>query len=94
LDRYPNAALTDLHRLDWMVTRDLARAHPEASKEDLMRAIGEGSPRIDERKKGHVYDYAERTTRYVLLDPDVERAGRSGPQRHPRAGLLVLRLGA
>jgi len=39
-----------------------------------MRAIGEGSPRIDERKKGHVYDYAERTTRYVLLDPDVERA--------------------
>ncbi len=73
LERYPNAALTDLHRLDWMVTRDLARAHPEATKEDLMRAIGEGSPRIDERKRGHVYDYAERTTRYVLLDPDVER---------------------
>jgi len=74
LERYPNAALTDLHRLDWMVTRDLARAHPEAGKEDLMRAIREGSPRIDERKRGHVYDYAERTTRYVLLDPDVERA--------------------
>ncbi len=73
LDRYPNAALTDLHRLDWMVTRDLARAHPEADKDALMRAIREGSPRIDERKKGHVYDYAERTTRYVLLDPDVER---------------------
>ncbi len=73
LERYPNAALTDLHRLDWMVTRDLARAHPEAGKEDLMRAIGEGSPRIEERKRGHVYDYAERTTRYVLLDPDVER---------------------
>jgi len=74
LERYPNAALTDLHRLDWMVTRDLARAHPEADKEALMRAIREGSPRIEERKKGHVYDYAERTTRYVLLDPDVERA--------------------
>ncbi len=73
LERYPNAALTDLHRLDWMVTRDVARAHPEASKEDLMRAIGEGSPRIEERKRGHVYDYAERTTRYVLMDPDVER---------------------
>jgi len=73
LERYPNAALTDLHRLDWMVTRDLARAHPEADKEALMRAIGEGSPRIEERKRGHVYDYAERTTRYVLLDPDVER---------------------
>jgi len=73
LERYPNAALTDLHRLDWMVTRDLARAHPEATKEDLMRAIGEGSLRIEERKRGHVYDYAERTTRYVLLDPDVER---------------------
>jgi len=73
LARYPNAALTDLHRLDWMVTRDVARAHPEATKEDLMHAIGEGSPRIDERKRGHVYDYAERTTRYVLMDPDVER---------------------
>jgi len=73
LERYPNAALTDLHRLDWMVTRDLARAHPEADKDALMRAIGEGSPRIEERKRGHVYDYAERTTRYVLLDPDVER---------------------
>ncbi len=73
LERYPNTALTDLHRLDWMVTRDVARAHPNASKEDLMRAIGEGSPRIEERKRGHVYDYAERTTRYVLLDPDVER---------------------
>jgi len=74
LERYPNVALTDLHRLDWMVTRDLARAHPEADKEALMRAIREGSPRIEERKRGHVYDYAERTTRYVLLDPDVERA--------------------
>jgi len=74
LERYPNAALTDLHRLDWMVTRDLARAHPEADKDALMRAIREGSLRIDERKKGHVYDYAERTTRYVLMDPDVERA--------------------
>jgi len=73
LERYPNAALTDLHRLDWMVTRDLARAHPEADKDALMRAIREGSPRIEERKRGHVYDYAERTTRYVLLDPDVER---------------------
>ncbi len=73
MERYPNAALTDLHRLDWMVTRDLARAHPEADKDALMRAIREGSPRIAERKRGHVYDYAERTTRYVLLDPDVER---------------------
>ena len=80
LERYPNAALTDLHRLDWMVTRDLARAHPEADKDALMRAIGEGSPRIDERKRGHVYDYAERTTRYVLMDPDVERV-RGGATR-------------
>jgi len=74
LERYPDAALTDLHRLDWMVTRDLARAHPESDKEALMRAIREGSPRIEERKRGHVYDYAERTTRYVLLDPNVGRA--------------------
>jgi len=88
LERYPNAALTDLHRLDWMVTRDLARAHPDADKEALMRAIREGSPRIEERKRGHVYDYAERTTRYVLLDPDVERvrgeAARSADRERDR----------
>jgi hypothetical protein len=36
-------------------------------------AIRKASPRIDERKRGHVYDDADRTTRYVLLDPDVER---------------------
>ncbi len=80
LERYSNAALTNLHRLDWMVTRDVARAHPEADKEALMRAIREGSPRIEERKRGHVYDYAERTTRYVLMDPDVERV-RGGAAR-------------
>jgi len=40
----------------------------------ITRTNREGSPRIEERKRGHVYDYAERTTRYVLLDPDVERA--------------------
>jgi len=88
LERYPNAALTDLHRLDWMVTRDLARAHPEADKDALMRAIREGSPRIEERKRGHVYDYAERTARYVLLDPDVERtrgeAARSATRERDR----------
>ncbi len=39
----------------------------------ITRATREGGPRIEERKRGHVYDYAERTTRYVLLDPDVER---------------------
>ena len=88
LERYPNTALTDLHRLDWMVTRDVARAHPEADKDALMRAIREGSPRIEERKRGHVYDYAERTTRYVLLDPDVERvrgeAARSATRERDR----------
>ncbi len=88
LEQYPNAALTDLHRLDWMVTRDLARAHPEADKEALMGAIREGSPRIEERKRGHVYDYAERTTRYVLMDPDVERvrgeAARSADRERDR----------
>ena len=88
LERYPNAALTDLHRLDWMVPRDLARAHPEADKDALMRAIREGSPRIEERKRGHVYDYAERTARYVLLDPDVERtrgeAARSATRERDR----------
>jgi len=29
----------------------------------------------------------------ALLDPDVERAGRGGPRRHPRAGSLVLKRG-
>jgi len=40
----------------------------------ITRTNREGSVWIEERKRGHVYDYAERTTRYVLLDPAVERA--------------------
>ncbi len=31
------------------------------------------SPRIEEHKRDHIYDYAERTTRYVLMDLDAER---------------------
>jgi len=40
----------------------------------ITRANQEGSPCIEERTRGHVYDDAERTTRDVLMDPDVERA--------------------
>jgi len=47
----------DLSRLDWMVMRDMARSYPDASQLELMQAMRQGSPRLDERKAGHVDDY-------------------------------------
>ncbi len=59
-------------------SRTLRRAEKTAAVRSQPAAITlvnqEGSPRVEGRKRGHVYDYAERTTRYVLLNPDVERA--------------------
>jgi hypothetical protein len=71
LRRYPGG---DLSRLDWMVLKDLAKAHPEASQQSLLRAMREGSPRLGERKIGHVEDYVVRTTTKVLRDLEVQQA--------------------
>jgi len=80
LQRYPGG---DLSRLDWMVMRDMARAYPEAGQLELMQAMRQGSPRLDERKAGHVDDYIIRTISKVMQDPEVARALQRTDPREP-----------
>ncbi len=72
--RYPDV---DVSRVDWAVTRDLAVAYPAADAGMLMAALRAGSPRLEERKGGHIEDYAARTVGKVLALPEVvtTRAG-------------------
>jgi hypothetical protein len=80
LARYPGG---DLSRIDWMVTRDLALGHPGLDATALAQAMREGSPQLEERKRGHVQDYIARTTNRALQDPDVVQAWtRARSQEH------------
>ena len=66
--RYPS---TDISRLDWMVCRDLASGSLAVDGQYLEQALREGSPRLAERKAGHVDDYVARTAAKVMRDAKV-----------------------
>jgi hypothetical protein len=63
IQRYPEA---DLSKMDWMIVLSLARAFTDADGAELARAMVEGSPRLAERKAGHLTDYAARTVAKAL----------------------------
>jgi len=64
LNTYPNArAQGQLHSIDYMIVKDLARTYPTATGRELQRAMVEGSPHLHERKAGHADDYTRRTVR-------------------------------
>lgn len=71
--RYPDA---DLSQVDWMVTKDLARAYPAADAGALTGAMRTGSPRLTERKGAQVENYLARTVGKALATPDVMAARR------------------
>jgi RepB DNA-primase from phage plasmid len=56
----------DWSRLDWMVTYDLAVAHPEATAAELAHAIAQSSPNVGDRHRGRVEAYALHTASKVL----------------------------
>ncbi len=58
LARYPAA---DLSRVDWVIILSLVYAFQDVSAAELAQAMYEGSPRLYERKAGHVADYVQRT---------------------------------
>jgi hypothetical protein len=62
-ERYPTL---DASRLDWMIVLSLARTFTDADAAELARAMYEGSPRLDERKAGHMADYVTRTVMKAL----------------------------
>lgn len=71
--RYPER---DQSRLDWMIVLGLARAYTDLSAAELGRAMLEGSPRLGERKAGHVMDYIARTVSKALATVAAERERR------------------
>lgn len=83
LQRYGKS--TDLSRLDWMVSVDMAKTGYPA--QDIERAVRECSPNIDSRKAGHVEDYARRTTEaaWAHTQPEREQRARVQQQRAERA---------
>jgi hypothetical protein len=82
LERYP---ASDLSRVDWMVAKGLALAHPGLDALALAQAMREGSPQLEERKRGHVQDYIARTTSRALQDPEVAQAwGQARSREHDR----------
>jgi len=75
LQRYPGA---DLSKMDWMIILSLARAFTDADGAELARAMVEGSPRLAERKAGHLTDYVARTVAKALAVIAEERRRNGG----------------
>ena len=64
-------------------TAPLKFDHPGLDATALAQAMREGSPQLEERKRGHVQDYIARTTSRALQDPDVVQAWtRARSQEH------------
>jgi hypothetical protein len=78
--RYPTP---DESVLDWVVCKALASSSLEVDQTYLERALFDGSPNLEERKRGHVEDYVRRTARKVLQEPEViaAREFRAGRER-------------
>lgn len=63
LQRYPGA---DLSKADWMILTTFVWAFEDVTAAELARAMIEGSPRLAERKRGHVHDYIARSVAKAL----------------------------
>jgi len=63
----------DLSRLDWAVARDLARQGH--APEVVAGAVRVGSPRLEERKAGHVDEYVARTVSKVFAHASSQEPG-------------------
>jgi len=66
----------DWSRMDYMVGSALAIEG--YGVDEITESIREGSPRLSDRKDGHLQDYLDRTVKAVFDNPDVQRMSR-GP---------------
>lgn len=78
LTRYGPSA--DYSRIDWMIAQDMAKSG-HFSQREIEQALRTCSPHIEERKAGHVEDYAARTAEQAWQAPDVVQQ-RSHQQDH------------
>lgn len=68
LARYGPSA--DYSRIDWMIAKDMAKSG-HFTQNDIAHVLRAHSPHVEERKTGHVQDYAERTAQRAFNAPDV-----------------------
>lgn len=84
IQRYSDKA--DFSRLDWMIAQDMAGSG-RFTVGDIERAIRECSPHIEERKAGHIEDYAKRTAQKAVQEAEgtqqrqTRDRGYDGPSR-------------
>jgi hypothetical protein len=67
LERYGSSA--DYSRIDWMIAKDMAKSG-HFSQRDIEKALRTCSPHIEDRKVGHIEDYAARTAQRAWQAPD------------------------
>lgn len=72
----------DASRADWHLCKDLAKRG--ISVEAITYGLRYGSPDLENRKKGHVEDYVNRTIDKMLEEPDVIEARRRQSAPVPR----------
>ena len=61
----------DLSRMDWMIATDMAKSR-RFTVQDIERAIRKASPNLENRKAGHIEDYARRTAEKAWNAPEVQ----------------------
>jgi hypothetical protein len=83
LERYGPSA--DYSRIDWMIAKDMAKSG-HFSQRDIEKALRTCSPHIEDRKVGHIEDYARRTAETAWQAPDVAQQ-RQQLQRQQNYGL-------
>lgn len=69
LERY--GADADLSRVDWMIAQDMAKSG-RFTVGQIAQGLREASPNVENRKAGHVEDYAQRTAAKAWVSPEVQ----------------------
>ncbi len=70
LTKYGDKA--DLSRMDWMIATDMAKSG-NWTQQDVEKGIREASPALENRKTGHIEDYAKRTAEKAWAAPEVQQ---------------------
>jgi len=70
IKRYGNQ--TDLSRADWMACKKLAKSG--LSEQEIRKVLMEASPHITDRKGSNAENYADRTAKNLMKDPEVQKS--------------------
>jgi hypothetical protein len=77
---------TDYSRMDWMIAQDMAKSG-HFTRREIEHAIRTCSPHIEDRKAGHVEDYAARTAERAWQTPEAVQHRQEQRQHQQSPGL-------